>query len=40
MMYLNESYFDLLYNFLEIKTENRYYPTDIFDGNIKYIKNI
>ena len=38
MLYLNESYFDLLYNFLEIKTENRYYPTDIFDGNIKYIK--
>jgi hypothetical protein len=40
MLYLNESYFDLLYNFLEINTENRYYPTDIFDGNSKYIKNM
>jgi hypothetical protein len=39
MLYLQESYFDLLYNFLEIKKDNMYYPEDIFDGNIKYIKN-
>ena len=35
MLYLREIYFDLLYKFLESKKS--YYPTDIIDGNVKYL---
>lgn len=37
MLYLENTYFDLLYDFL--KSKIIYYPDNIIDGNIKYLNN-
>lgn len=37
MNYLQELYFDMLYEFLNVKCN--YYPNNIFDGNKKYVIN-
>lgn len=36
MLYLKEVYFDLLYKF--IGSNSKYYPQNVSDGNIKYVK--
>jgi hypothetical protein len=36
MLYLKDVYFDLLYKFIE--SDSKYYPQNVVDGNIKYVK--
>lgn len=39
MLYLEDTYFDLLYDFLGLSPKKRSIPKEMYDGNKKYIKS-